>query len=282
LLALIVQRVTGSTLAEFSRVQFFVPLKMSHTQWRDNFRRVVKHRAIAYRPAEGGYEQEMPFENAYGNGGLLTTIGDLLRWNRALDAGELGPFVTKELTHQGILTGGETIAYARGLYVQPYRGVQEISHAGATASYRAWLARYPSEHLSIALLCNAGDANTPELSHAVADLLLPGAAPAQPPAVRPTAPASSWQPSAADLKRFVGTYRSEEALATYLVTVENGDLLARPTDRRGAALKLRPTQLDTFAFLIEGFGGGAMHFQRDGFEISNPRVYALTFHRVKE
>ena len=34
-----------------------------------------------------GDEQNMPFEDAYGNGGLLTTIGDLLIWNRALTNG---------------------------------------------------------------------------------------------------------------------------------------------------------------------------------------------------
>jgi CubicO group peptidase (beta-lactamase class C family) len=177
LLAIIVERVSKETLAQFSHDHLFFPLRMSHTQWRDDFRRVVTGRAIAYEAGEGGYEQEMPFEDAYGNGGLLTTVGDLLRWNDALTAGELGHFVTTELQHQTTLNDGHLIAYARGLFVESYHGVQEIAHDGATAGYRAWLGRYPEAHLSIALLCNAGDANPDSLAHAVADLFLAEPAP---------------------------------------------------------------------------------------------------------
>jgi CubicO group peptidase (beta-lactamase class C family) len=173
LLAIIVQRVSKTSLAEFSRQYLFEPLGMIHTQWRDDFRRVVKGRAIAYEAGKDGYRQEMPFEDAYGNGGLLTTVGDLLIWNTALDSGKLGPFVTAEIQRKTKLSSGREIAYARGLFVESYQGVREVSHSGATAGYRAWLGRYPDRNLSIALLCNAADANSTQLAHRVADLFLP-------------------------------------------------------------------------------------------------------------
>ena len=56
------------SLAEFTRQNFFIPLGMKHTQWRDDFKRIVPNRAIAYGRESSGYEQNMPFENAYGNG----------------------------------------------------------------------------------------------------------------------------------------------------------------------------------------------------------------------
>lgn len=83
LLAIIVQRVSGKSLADLSRERLFVPLGMAHSSWRDDFRRIVSGRAIAYDPVAGGYHEDMPFENGYGPGGLLTTVGDLLIWNRA-------------------------------------------------------------------------------------------------------------------------------------------------------------------------------------------------------
>jgi len=173
LLAILVERVSKQSLADFSREHLFVPLGMSHTQWRDDFRRTVHNRAIAYEANGSEFRQEMPFENAYGNGGLLTTVGDLLAWNEALSAGKLGSFVSAELQRQNILNDGRTVAYARGLFVESYHGIREISHSGATAGYRAWLGRYPDAHLSIALLCNVSSANTTKLARAVADLLLP-------------------------------------------------------------------------------------------------------------
>ena len=54
---------------------------MTRTSWRDDFTRVVRDRSIAYAVADTGVTTNMPFENVHGNGGLLTTVGDLLRWN---------------------------------------------------------------------------------------------------------------------------------------------------------------------------------------------------------
>ena len=47
LLAVVVGRVSGMSLAEFTRRRIFEPLGMTHTAWRDDFARVVKGRAVA-------------------------------------------------------------------------------------------------------------------------------------------------------------------------------------------------------------------------------------------
>jgi CubicO group peptidase (beta-lactamase class C family) len=286
LLAIIVQRVSGDSLAQFSRKQFFAPLGMAHTQWRDDFRRVVKNRAIAYSAIKGGYEQQMPFESAYGNGGMITTISDLLRWNEAFSAGKLGPFITKELQRQSTLNDGNQIAYARGLFVQTYNGVREIAHSGSTAGYRAWLGRYPDSGLSIALLCNASDANNTELAHAVANVLLRRTAPATGDSPKPQAQKGGWNPGAADLQKLAGRYTSDEALATYQISVKGKDLIAIPTGRPSAAVTLTPAARDTFQMMITDIPG-SVHFTRssngdvESFEVATPRVYALPFRRAQ-
>ena len=63
---------------------------MTRTSWRDDYTRIVKDRAVAYAEADGRYAHDMPFENVYGNGGLLTTVGDLLRWNENFAAPKVG------------------------------------------------------------------------------------------------------------------------------------------------------------------------------------------------
>src|SRR5687768_12979061 len=80
LAAIIVDRVSGMPFAEFSRTRIFEPLGMTSTQWRDDYTRVVKGRAPSYMLDSGAYRTIMPFENVHGNGGLLTTVGDLPRW----------------------------------------------------------------------------------------------------------------------------------------------------------------------------------------------------------
>ena len=163
LAAIIVERVSGKTLPEFTRERIFKKFGMDHTSWRDNFRRVVPNRAIAYRnkTATEGYTQEMPFEDTYGHGALLTTAQDLLTWNDVLTAGKLGKFITSKLEEQAVLTNGRKIAYARGLQHATYKGQHEISHGGSTAAYRTWVGRYPDLKMSVAVLCNGAgiDAN---------------------------------------------------------------------------------------------------------------------------
>jgi hypothetical protein len=104
---------------------------------------------------------------------LLTTVGDLLRWNQALTNGTLGPYVTRELQRQTRLNDGQPIVYARGLFIGTYRGQPAVFHEGATAGYRTWLGRFPVAHLSITMLCNSSGIGTDPLAHSIADLFLP-------------------------------------------------------------------------------------------------------------
>ncbi len=173
LAALLVERITGSTLADFSQQRIFMPLGMTRTRWRDNFKTVVPGRAIAYSRSSSAFEQEMPFESAYGNGGLLTTVGDLLAWNRALTEGLLGRMVSDTMERPTKLTDGRNVPYGLGLGLYSYGDLQELSHPGATAGYTAWLGRYPAQQLSIAVLCNIAQFDPQQAGRTMAEAYLP-------------------------------------------------------------------------------------------------------------
>jgi CubicO group peptidase (beta-lactamase class C family) len=176
LAAMLVERLSGMSLPEFTRTRIFVPLGMTNTSWRDDYTRIVKNRSTAYSSVGGGaWRQDMPFENVYGNSSLLTTVGDLLKWNENFVNPVVGGTrLGRELETQGRLTSGRTISYALGLSVDSLRGVPEVSHTGATAGYRAVLARYPNEQLGVAVLCNMGSANPGGLGTRVAEIFLAG------------------------------------------------------------------------------------------------------------
>lgn len=176
LLAIIVERVTGETLQSYSQENLFGPLGMTHTRWRDDFHAIVPHRAVAYARSGTSFVQRMPFENVVGNGGLLTTIGDLLLWNRALSEGRIGPGITQQMEEPGTLNDGRRIKYAVGLFVDQYHGFPEAYHEGLTAGYHAWLSRFPDQALSIAILCNSQNVDTYAMGHRIADLYLPARA----------------------------------------------------------------------------------------------------------
>ena len=174
LLGVIVQRVSGKSLNDFTQERLFKPLGMAHTQWRDDFTKIVPDRATGYRALPAGqFRTNMPFTNVIGNGGLLTTVGDLLIWNENLDRPRVGgQLMVDELQKRGRLNDGFENEYAQGLGVTEYRGVREISHGGSTAGYQTFLARWPDEHVSVTVLCNTSGTNPGGYAHQVADLFL--------------------------------------------------------------------------------------------------------------
>ena len=283
LAAIIVSRVSGRSFAEFSRERLFTPLGMTRTSWRDDYTRVVKHRAIAYEQAADGYHEDMPFENVHGNGGLLTTVGDLLRWNENFVTPKIGDaaFVKEEQT-PGRFNDGRAHDYAFGLYVRPYRGLAEVSHSGSTAGYRAFLTRYPEQHVSVAVLCNAANANPTQFARAVAAVYLDGGFKAAAPGGgtgRGGAPASTFTPDPSDLRSYVGPYVSDEAETTLAVELEPAGLVVKR--RPDTTLRMRPVAKDAFA--VPSLGTVTFHRGADGrvteLSVKLDRVWDLRFHR---
>ena len=295
--AVIVDRVSGMSFAEFSRTRIFEPMGMTRTSWRDDYRRVVPHRAVAYAGGGSGtYRQNMPFEDVHGNGGLLTTVGDLLRWNDRLRASGRaaigGPDFVRTQQAPATLDDGRALHYAFGLFVEPYRGRPEVYHSGSTAGYRAFLTWFPDEQVSVAVLCNAAGANATQLAHGVAELLLPEAdsngraRPARlPEAAGPTAGLErdeAWQPTPAQLADYAGVYVSDEAETVVTLEVRDEGLVAlrRPDDE----IRLRPHSADRFQ---AGGGLGLVTFhRRDGrvveLGVTQDRVWDLRFTRRRE
>ncbi|MDP3718763.1 MAG: serine hydrolase domain-containing protein [Acidobacteriota bacterium] len=279
LAAVIVSRVSGMSFAEFSRTRIFTPLGMTRTSWRDDHTRVVRGRASAYASASDGYHLDMPFENVHGNGGLLTTVGDLLTWNENFVTPVIGDraLLTTQST-AGQFNDGRPLDYALGLFVGQYRGARNIFHSGSTAGYRAHLNRFPDSHTSVAVLCNVATGDATRSANLVSDLFLTGLKPVTPTTPTSPAPAMTPAPTAAQLAEFSGSYWSDDAEVALTAVVENGGLVMKR--RPDAVIALTAIDRDTFRGSL-----GMIAFRRDaagkvnGLSIKQDRVWDLRFQR---
>jgi len=220
LLAIVVDRLTDTSFADFSKERIFEPLGMKNTQWRDDYRRIVPGRSTAYGTRPGrSWAINRPIEYVHGNGGILTTVGDLMIWNEALTDGRLGgpEFVRMMHEERGRLSNGTEIVYAGGIRHGTLGGVRSVSHTGSTAGYRAFLGRYPDYNLSVAMLCNASNVATGSTGTRIARAFL-GDAVTEP---IPTKPASV---SNAALEHYVGLYRDPVTGTTRNLTLVDSKL----------------------------------------------------------
>lgn len=223
LLSVVLERATGRSLREFAEQEIFAPLGMRDTYFYDDHtapHRAGDRRAIGYHPVRaGGFESGvLPNFEQVGDGGLFSTVEDMLLWDRNFYDGRVGGPAFLDLIHStGRLADGTELDYAFGLRVTDYGGLRTVVHSGVFQGYRTIIQRFPAERFTVVILCNVGTATPEELAPAVADIYL----------------AQALDRAQAEL---AGDYWSEELEVSRRVTVRGGRVFL---DSGGSEVALR-------------------------------------------
>jgi CubicO group peptidase (beta-lactamase class C family) len=174
-LAEIVERLTGEDFNDWTRAHVFEPLGMTNTEFREEYEMVYPNTATSYDgPTRGAFDRAVPFWAYTGSGNVHTTVDDLAKWVLELRAARAGGTLVSQMVRRAVLTSGDTISYAFGLRIVPYRGVTRIRHGGSIGGYRAEIAYFPDHDLGVVLLTNFSGSNPQSKTERVADLLLAG------------------------------------------------------------------------------------------------------------
>jgi CubicO group peptidase (beta-lactamase class C family) len=221
LMSVVIHRATGKPLSTFAEENIFKPLGMSHTRFYEDHSMVVPGRVPAYEPgASGGFRVDWSTNfDKVGDGGLMSSVEDLLLWDRNFYENKLGKgTLLKELQTPGVLNSGKTIEYALGLFLSTYRGLPVVGHSGALFGYRTEILRFPEQKFSVICLCNLATANPSRLANQIADIYLDGQFKQEPPATAAAA-------ARIDPKPYVGSYRNAESHAVFEVSAAGDDLV---------------------------------------------------------
>jgi CubicO group peptidase (beta-lactamase class C family) len=276
LLATIIGRVSGMPFAAFAEQQIFKPLGMTSTHFHDDDARLVKGRAFGYaRTASGELRLDTPAGERVGAGGVFSTVRDLLRWDENFyDAKVGGRALIADVQKVGTLSTGAALTYAWGLQIGAYRGLPIVEHGGSLGGYRAHLIRFPEQHTTVTALCNLGTIAPTNLARQVADVALADrfAQPKPSPAAAAAAAAAAagpgrgagasnaaQTPTLTSPSEYAGTYVSDEIGSTFVVSVNDGQLMVlRDADTAPAAATLQPATADEFRFRTM-----TLRFERD-------------------
>ena len=271
LLSQIVRSASGLSLREYAQQHLFGPLGMTHTHFHDDHTHIVSNRASGYAPSGSSeYRISMTTLGMVGDGGVFTSVEDLLQWERFFHSDPSANLPTdrpehfwREMLSKGILTNGDTLSYALALGHGEYRGLPMISHSGGFVGFRAQVVRFPTERMSIICLCNVSVANPTRFSQRVADVLLADRLqpePERPERRQPGLEADESEPlplNSQQKQEFTGSYYSGELDITYEVTIEQGDLVLRVGNDLDGQLRVSATDQMRR-------GGVTLRFERGG------------------
>ncbi|MEQ1893466.1 MAG: serine hydrolase domain-containing protein [Planctomycetota bacterium] len=174
LLGMVIEKVAGVSYGEFLRETFFDPLKLTRTRYDSNGE-VLLNRAQGYAFAEGKFwnDQLIGMSQPGAAGALISTGGDLVRWQIALVNGRaVKPSSYEEMTLPFLLTGGGETTYGLGLGLGAAAGASCVSHGGGIFGFNSFLGYWPDSQLSIAVISNSEQLRAEALALELAQLLL--------------------------------------------------------------------------------------------------------------
>ena len=153
LLSEIVERVSGESFGDFLRTRIFEPVGMKDTMLRPLDTDMVPNSASLHAPLPGGGWSRGVFGVPLrGEGGLVSTVDDMMRWLRHMS----DPVVGSRASWQQMRTRQASHGYGFGLMMQKHRGVDTIHHAGAVAGGSSQMLKVLDHELDIVVLNNNG------------------------------------------------------------------------------------------------------------------------------
>ena len=177
LLSMLVERVSGESLRDYSEARIFKPLGMSRTFFSDEPTEIVRNRADGYsKNKEGEYFTNMTNLFWVGDGGLHTTVEDMAKW----DAYFYNPTLGKEpekLLAQFMRPNNAEITmegqkYANGQFISMNNGIEIISHSGGWLGTVTNYERIPEKNYSSIVFCNDTSVNMDKLVGGLRKLVL--------------------------------------------------------------------------------------------------------------
>jgi CubicO group peptidase (beta-lactamase class C family) len=258
LLASILKRATGQSLGQFAGANIFTPLGMAHTHVQEDAGALVPNRAYGYTRDAGGWRGAKADGGVVGNAGMYSTVGDLLRWAENFDRPRVGSqAMLDSMRTPLVLPSGPSPEHGVGFGLGEYRGVPTVSTSGGDHGIATEVARFPTQHFSVAVLCNEDNIvmggmarlNPDVFINGIADIYLADAlkpVDAAAPPLPSARSAASVKLTDAELTEKTGLYRIGGVDFPVQMTVKNGVLVGRSLFGDEFDLELAPKSANRF------------------------------------
>lgn len=181
-LAGIVEQASGESFPEFVKEKIFQPLEMKESFVVTTSKDLPEKLARGYKLKNSNYQDvkfgENPLDLCYGDGGILTSVQDMYKWDQALYTEKLVKADTLKLAFtNGMLDDGRKIdsegeGYGFGWVISDLVGQELITHSGSWYGWATVISRVPSKKLSVVIFANTDEIDVSDISLKVAKMFL--------------------------------------------------------------------------------------------------------------
>jgi D-aminopeptidase len=222
LLGLIIEKLAGKKLGDFLAERIFGPLGMTSTLLVHEIDTVLPGLATGYLgDFESGFRRAAHAYPQGGEGGLTSTVEDLLIWSRHFDQPALSlQNLPAQLAAAAPLSGGHANKYRRGVQADEMRGLAIIGHGGLWPGYRTEFLRVPQVDLTVVVIANLGSIDPGRQARAIATLALGG---------DKRLKAALTAITEAEIKPLSGTWFNAEEPSLFDLAWRNGDATVTQT-----------------------------------------------------
>ena len=172
-LALVVEAVSGMPFARFLETRIFRPLGMSGSVAFEEGVSTAPNRAYGHSRDSTGWRRtdQSNTSAVLGDGGVYTSVEDMVKWSRALDRHRLVSAATQQLAWTDVtLADGRPSGYGFGWYVSRAEGHLTVWHTGETRGFRNAIFKLPDAGLTVVVLTNRNDSPPIAIARRLAEL----------------------------------------------------------------------------------------------------------------
>lgn len=173
LLGYIIENVSGTDYWSFLRSRVFQRLDMSATTDRDPGT-IIPNRAAGYEQTNSLHvNRDYDLTDVFAAGAMVSTIGDLAKWNIALDSTNLLSAASKTfMWNSQRLNDGTLTKYGLGWFIETLEDRHVIGHGGATSGFSATVQRFSDDQMTVILLTNTDEMIATSLARKIGFLYL--------------------------------------------------------------------------------------------------------------
>lgn len=150
ILGAIIEKVTGQSYSDYITKNIFVPAKMYDTQMRSGDE-VVQNRATGYMKSISStfHNNYLKSNPPFSDGGILSTVGDLFKFDQALYSSILLNDISKEKMFTAL-----KVTYGLAFQVEERQGNKVVGHSGGAPGISTYFSRYLKDKYTIIVLSN--------------------------------------------------------------------------------------------------------------------------------